>query len=193
MLGFGVALAAMNLTFYEAIDRIPLGAAVTLEFVGPLTVAVLGSRRALDLLWVTLAAAGILALADLGGGSIDALGAGLALLAGVFWGSYILLSERVGQVFPGGAGLALAMLLGALVLLPVSSAIPYSLELEALRRLPSGVFGVLMSTEPAMAALAGVVVLGEGLSTRELVAIALVVVASAGAARRAARETMPRD
>jgi len=217
VLGFGVALAAMNLTFYEAIDRIPLGVAVTLEFTGPLTVAVLGSRRALDLVWVTLAAAGILLLADLGGSGIDALGAALALLAGVFWGSYILLSERVGQVFPGGAGLALAMLVGAVLLLPVgvleaggalldarvlavgalvammSSAIPYSLELEALRRLPSGVFGVLMSTEPAMAALAGLVVLGEGLAAREAVAIGLVVVASAGAARRAAREAVPRD
>lgn len=217
VLVFGVALAAMNLTFYEAIDRIPLGVAVTLEFAGPLTVAVLGSRRALDLLWVVLAAAGILLLADLGGGGVDPLGAGLALLAGVFWGSYILLSERVGRVFPGGGGLALAMLVGSVLLLPVgvagagtslldirvlalgalvammSSALPYSLELEALRRLPSGVFGVLMSIEPAMAALAGFVVLGEDLATREGVAIALVVIASAGAARRASREVVPRD
>jgi inner membrane transporter RhtA len=214
---FGVALAAMNLSFYEAIDRIPLGVAVTLEFAGPLSVAVLGSRRPRDLLWVTLAAAGILLLADIGGGSIDALGAGLALFAGVCWGSYILLSARVGQAFPGGSGLALAMALAAALLLPVgvvdaggalldprvlaagavvammSSALPYSLELEALRRLPTGVFGVLMSMEPAVAALAGLVVLGEVLHAREWVAIALVVVASAGAARFATADSVPRD
>jgi inner membrane transporter RhtA len=214
---FGVALAAMNLTFYESIDRIPLGVAVTLEFAGPLTVAVLGSRRPLDLVWVTLAAAGILLLADIGGGSIDALGAALALLAGVFWGSYILLSARVGRAFTGGSGLALAMALGSVLLLPVgvldagdalldpgvlavgafvammSSALPYSLELEALRRLPTGVFGVLMSMEPAVAALAGLVVLGEVLHAREWTAIALVVVASAGAARFATAESVPRD
>lgn len=217
VLAFGVALAAMNLGFYEAIDRIPLGVAVTLEFIGPLTVAVAGSRHARDLLWVTLAAAGILLLADLGGGSIDPLGAGLALLAGVFWGSYILLSARVGEAFPGGAGLALAMAVGTVLLVPVgvvgagsalldptvivvgagvammSSAIPYSLELEALRRLPTGVFGVLMSMEPAVAALAGLVVLGEVLHAREWVAIAMVVAASAGAARFATRETVTRD
>lgn len=217
VLAFGVALAAMNLGFYEAIDRIPLGVAVTLEFIGPLTVAVAGSRRPLDLLWVTLAAAGILLLADLGGGSIDPTGAGLALLAGVFWGSYILLSARVGNAFSGGGGLALAMGVGAVLLVPVgmvgagtalldptvlvvgaavammSSAIPYSLELEALRRLPTGVFGVLMSMEPAVAALAGLVVLGEVLHAREVVAIALVVVASAGAASAASGERVPRD
>jgi inner membrane transporter RhtA len=217
VVSFGVVLAAMNLSFYEAIDRIPLGVAVTLEFAGPLTVAVLGSRRPLDLVWVTLAAAGILLLADLGGGSVDALGAALALVAGVFWGTYILLSERLGRVFPSGSGLALAMTVSAALLLPVgvagagadlldarvlavglvvammSSAIPYSLELEALRRLPSGVFGVLMSVEPAMAALAGLVILGQGLKAREVVAIGLVVIASAGATRRAAKEAIPRD
>jgi inner membrane transporter RhtA len=153
----------------------------------------------------------------LGGGNIDALGACLALVAGVFWGSYILLSARVGKVFPGGSGLALAMAVGAVLLLPVgvagagsdlldvrllvlgalvavlSSAIPYSLELEALRRMSTGVLGVLMSIEPAMAALAGLVVLGEVLHAREVVAIALVVVASAGAASFATAETVPRD
>jgi inner membrane transporter RhtA len=144
-------------------------------------------------------------------------GAGLALLAGVFWGSYILLSARVGQAFPRMEGLALAMIVGSVILLPfglagggadlldphvlaiglavamLSSAIPYSLELEALRRLPTGVFGVLMSMEPAVAALSGLVVLGEVLHAREWAAIALVVVASAGAARFATQETVPRD
>ena len=214
---FGLSLAGMNFAFYAALDRLPLGVAVTVEFVGPLAVAVAGSRRVLDLVWVLLAAAGILLLADLSGGGSDALGMALALLAGAFWAAYILLSARVGQSFPGGSGLALAMVLGAAVLLPfgvaeggsaliepgvlaggaavalLSSAIPYSLELEALRRLPARVFGVLMSLEPAMAALAGLVVLGELLGAREIVAIALVVVASAGAARTAEATPPPRD
>jgi inner membrane transporter RhtA len=212
---FGVALAAMNLSFYASLDRIPLGIAVTFEFVGPLAVAVFGSRRPRDLVWVALAAAGILLLSDFGGASLDGLGVALALLAGAFWAAYILLSARVGQVFPGGAGLALAMLVATLPLAPVgiadagsellvpwilalgtavgvlSSAIPYALELEALRRLPVGVFGVLMSLEPAVAALAGFVVLGESLATREVAAILLVVAASAGAARGAT--VAPRD
>ncbi len=196
----------MNLAFYEAIDRIPLGVAVTFEFVGPLGVAVAGSRRALDVLWVVLAAAGILLLSDFGSTDLDPTGVALALLAGAFWAAYILLSVRVGRAFPGGGGLALAMVVAGAVLLPVgvadgggelllpavlatgaavavlSSVIPYSLELEALRRMPQSVFGVLMSLEPALATLAGWVVLGQGMTARELVAVMLVVAASAGAA-----------
>jgi inner membrane transporter RhtA len=215
-IAFGLVLAAMNLCFYASLDRIPLGIAVTFEFVGPLGVAVFGSRRPLDLLWVALAAAGILLLSDFGGGGgLDGLGVALALAAGGFWAAYILLSARVGQAFPGGTGLALAMLVATVPLAPVgiasaggellvpwillvgaavgvlSSAIPYTLELEALRRLPVGVFGVLMSMEPAVAALAGFVVLGEELATRELAAILLVVAASAGAAYGA--NVAPRD
>jgi inner membrane transporter RhtA len=206
---FGLSLAGMNLAFYEALDRIPLGIAVTFEFVGPLGVAVFASRRALDLLWVVLAAAGILLLSDFGGARLDGLGVALALVAGGCWAAYILLNTRVGRLFPGGGGLALAMVVAAVPLAPVgiaeagtdllvpwilgvgaavgllSSAIPYTLELEALRRLPAGVFGVLMSLEPAMAALAGFVVLGEELAAREVVAIMLVVAASAGAAHGA--------
>ena len=202
---FGVSLAAMNLSFYEALDRIPLGITVTLEFVGPLGVAVLASRRRLDLVWAALAAGGILLLSPLPAGSLDALGAGLALVAGCFWGAYILLSARVGRAFSGGDGLALAMSIGAVLLVPagiagagselldagvlavgcagavLSSAIPYSLELEALRRLPEGTFGVLMSLEPAVAALAGFVLLGQDLAALELASIALVTAASAGA------------
>ena len=212
---FGLVLGAMNLAFYASLDRIPLGVAVTFEFIGPLGVAVFGSRRPRDLLWVALAAAGILLLSDFGGSDLDALGVALALFAGVCWGAYILLSARVGQAFPGGTGLALAMIVATLPLAPVgiadaggdllvpwvlavaaavgvlSSAIPYALELEALRRLPVGVFGVLMSLEPGMGALAGFVVLGQELSTREVVAIGLVVAASAGAARSA--KVAPRD
>jgi inner membrane transporter RhtA len=212
---FGLTLAAMNFAFYSSIDRIPLGIAVTFEFVGPLGVAVFGSRRPLDLAWVALAAAGILLLSDFGGADLDGLGIALALLAGAFWAAYILLSVRVGVVFPGGSGLAVAMIVASVLLAPVgvaeaggellvpwilavgtavgllSSAIPYSLELEALRRLPAGVFGVLMSLEPAVAALAGFVMLGEDLAANEVVAILLVVAASAGAARGA--HVPPRD
>jgi len=206
---FGISLAGMNLAFYSALDRIPLGIAVTLEFVGPLGVAVFGSRRPLDLAWVALAAAGILLLSDFGGAGLDGLGVALALLAGAFWAAYILLSVRAGQAFPGGSGLALAMLVATVPLAPIgiaeggadllapavlavgiavgmmSSAIPYTLELEALRRMPAGVFGVLMSLEPAVAATAGFIILGEDLAAREIVAILLVVAASAGAARGA--------
>ena len=212
---FGLVLAGMNSAFYASLDRIPLGVAVTFEFVGPLGVAVLGSRRPLDLLWVALAAAGILLLSNFGSSDLDTLGVAFALLAGAFWAAYILLSVKVGQVLPGGQGLALAMVVGSVVLLPsgvadggsnllvpwilaaglavaiLSSAIPYSLELEALRRMPAGVFGVLMSLEPAAAALAGFVILGESLVGREIVAILLVVAASAGAARGAS--VAPRD
>ena len=213
---FGFCLAGMNFAFYSAIDRIPLGVGVTFEFVGPLGVALYGSRRPLDLLWVVLAGAGILLLADPGGG-FDGLGVALALLAGAFWAAYILVSARMGQTMPGGSGLALAMVAASALVLPfgiaeggadlldpvvlgiglgvaiLSSAIPYSLEFEALKRLPAGVFGVLMSLESAMAALAGFVVLGEVLDARELAAIGLVVVASAGAARGARRTPPVRD
>jgi inner membrane transporter RhtA len=212
---FGLVLAGMNLAFYSSLDRIPLGAAVTFEFVGPLGVAVAGSRRPLDLVWVALAAAGILLLSDLGTGGLDGLGIALALLAGALWAAYILLSARIGQRYDGADGLALAMVVGAAALVPVgvaegggellvpwilaaglavavlSSALPYALEMEALRRMPTGVFGVLMSLEPGMAALAGYVLLGEDLVAREIVAIMLVVAASAGASRSAA--IAPRD
>jgi inner membrane transporter RhtA len=212
---FGLSLAGMNLAFYEAFDRIPLGIAVTFEFVGPLAVAIAGSRRALDVAWVLLAATGIVLLSDFGTADLDALGVALALVAGGFWAAYILLSVRVGRSFPGGSGLALAMAAAAAMLVPfgvadgggellvpgiiavglavamLSSAIPYTLEMEALRRMPAGVFGVMMSIEPAVAALAGFIVLDEGLATREVVAILLVVAASAGAARNA--HVPPRD
>src|SRR3954463_9164970 len=212
----GLALSAMNLTFYEAIARIPLGIAVTIEFAGPLAVAIALSRRRLDGLWVVLAAAGILLLAR-GGGDVDTTGILLALLAAVFWASYILLSARAGQAFPGGSGLALAMVVGGVVLLPVgvagggsalldpgllaagagvallASAIPYSLELEALRRLPTQVFGILMSLEPAIAALTGFVILGEGLRGRDVIAILLVAAASAGASLSAPKPEQPLD
>jgi inner membrane transporter RhtA len=212
---FGLALAAMNLSFYTAIDRIPLGVAVTLEFVGPLGVAVAGSRRVLDLLWVVLAATGILLLAPLGlfgGMDLDPVGAAFALLAGCFWASYIFLSAHTGSAFPGGTGLVIALSVGAVALCPfgiadagyalldpglllagfgvamLSSAIPFSLELEALRKIPARVFGVLMSLEPAVAALAGLFLLGERLGIRAVAAVVLVTVAAAGASLFARRE-----
>ena len=203
---FGVALGLMNWSFYEAIARIPLGVAVTIEFAGPLLVAVLGSRRPLDVVWVALAAVGIVVLVDPVGGSLDPAGVAFALAAGVCWMAYIYLSKRTGAAFPGGTGLAIAMAVGALIVLPAgvlqadgalvqpdllgpalvvalaSSVLPYSLELEALRRLPESVFGVLMSLDPAIAALVGLVALDQALDVRDVVAIAMVVVASAGAA-----------
>lgn len=205
---FGLVLAGMNLSIYLSFDRIPLGIAVTIEFIGPLGVAVAGSRRLLDLVWVALAAAGILLLAPfgiLGDVDLDPLGVAFAVLAGCLWAGYILLSARTGQVFPGGTGLVIAMCVGTIVLLPVgvagagaalldpkllllgfaiavlSSAIPYSFEMAALRRLPARIFGVLMSLDPAVAALVGFLVLGERLEPRSIAAVLLVTVAAAGA------------
>jgi inner membrane transporter RhtA len=215
---FGLTLVAMNFSLYQALDRIPLGVAVTLEFAGPLGVAVAGSRRMLDLLWVVLAAAGIVLLAPLnvlGETELDPTGVALALLAGCFWAAYILLSARTGSIFPGGTGLVIALCVGTVALVPVgiasggaalldpklllagfavamlSSAVPYSLELEALRKLPARVFGVLMSLEPAVAALVGFVVLDERLGIRALAAVLLVTVAAIGASRFGGLE--PRD
>ena len=215
---FGLTLVTMNFCFYQAIDRIPLGIAVTLEFVGPLGIALLGSRRVTDLLWVSLAAAGIVLLAPgIGEDGLDAVGVAFALGAGVLWAAYITLSVRVGRAYSGPTGLVLAMAVGAVIALPfgiasagsallepellaaalavavLSAALPWSLELEALRRMPAHVFGVLMSLEPAIGALVGFVVLGERLGARAVVAIALVVIASAGAARGAVTTLAPRD
>jgi inner membrane transporter RhtA len=214
-IAYGLVLAAMNATFYEALSRIPLGIAVTIEFVGPLGLAVAGSRRPLDLAWVALATAGVVLLTAPGGGHVQVLGIALALLAGVCWAAYILLAQRVGAIFPGASGLTIALVVGSLVLVPfgvvsgggallrpdvlgrgaavalLSSALPYSLELAALRRMRASVFSVLMSLEPAVAALSGLVFLGQSLQPREWVAIVCVVVASVGATRR--RRVVPVD
>lgn len=200
----GVTLACMNLVFYEAISRIPLGVAVAIEFLGPLGIAVLGSRRWLDLVWATLAGAGVFLLAPFGG-SLDPVGVMLALLAAICWGAYIALASLTSRAFPGGSGLALAVTVGAVLLLPIGilqggialfnpsvlaigagvaligTVIPYSLEFEALKNMPPRVFGVLMSVEPAIAALIGFVLLNEQLDFRSLCAIALVTAAAIGA------------
>jgi inner membrane transporter RhtA len=203
---YGVSMAGMNLSFYLAIRSVPLGVAVTVEFTGPLLVALVQTRRVRDAVWVGLAAAGVLLLGLGGGpdGRVALGGLAFAFLAGMFWGAYILASARVGQVLPGLDGLAVALLLAAVIALPfggsgasraledprllaigaavalLSSIVPYGLELTALRRLPTRVFGVLMSLEPAAAALAGLVILGQRLAAHQLAALALVSLASAG-------------
>jgi inner membrane transporter RhtA len=206
VVALGIVLVSMNMAFYESIVRIPLGVAVTVEFLGPLGVATIGSRRPLDLLWVALAGLGVGLLAEGGTSGVHTLGLLLAALAGFFWALYILLSVPVGRLFPGASGLAPAMLIGALLITPwgiasagsslrdpqlvgaaagvglLSSALPWSLELEALRRLPTNVFGVVLALEPAIAALVGALFLDQHLAARAWLAIALVVIASAGAA-----------
>ncbi len=212
---FGVVLAGMNLAFYHAIQRIPLGVAVTIEFVGPLTVAVVGSRRRRDLLWILLAVLGILALLHGDTHALDPTGVLEALAAGALWGAYVVLSARLGRAFADGSGLALSMCVATVLAAPVgiaeagsgvlaphvlllgsavgvlSSAIPYSFEMEALRRIATHVFGVLMSLEPAMGALAGFIIVGQSLAARELAGILLVMVASLGASLGA--RTVPID
>ena len=210
VVALGVVLVSMNMCFYESLARLPLGIAVTVEFLGPLGVAVAFSRRPVDLVWVALAGTGVALLANAGGGgaSLSTAGLVLAATAGLFWALYILLSVRVGRRWPGPTGLAPAMLVGGLIALPwgvisagsnlgdaqlvgaavgvglLSSALPWSMELEALRRLPAAVFSVVLSLEPAVAALTGVVFLHEHLGARSWLAIGMVVLASAGAARR---------
>lgn len=204
---FGLLLGGMNYFFYEALVRVPLGIAVTIEFAGPLGVAVFTSRRRLDLVWALVAGAGIVLLARPGGDGVDPFGLLLIGLAAACWAGYILVAQRAGQIFGGARGLAMAMAVAALVplgpglhqagaelLVPglllaglgvalLSSVVPYTLETEALRRMPTNVFGVLMSLEPAVAALAGFLILEQSLAVIELAAIALVVVASVGVTR----------
>lgn len=213
---FGLSLAAMNGSFYESIARIPLGTAVTIEFLGPLTLAAVLSRRLRDLTWVGLAAVGVALLGLTGHGGttarLDPVGVGFALVAGVFWAGYILASARVGAAVPGHGGLAVALVVGALALSPLgmggalrtvssphllllaagtgllASVVPYTLELSALRRLPASVFGVLLSLEPAIAATAGWLLLGQDLGGWEVVAVAVVVLASVGSTLTARRD-----
>jgi inner membrane transporter RhtA len=206
---YGVILGLMNLTFYLALDRIPLGVAVTIEFLGPLAVALAGSRRWLDGLWALLAAGGVVLVTEAGTGGLDPLGIALALATGACWAAYILLTSALGRHSSDGGGLALGMVVAAAVAAPIgiveggaaliqpwvlaaglgvallSSVIPYSLELEALRRMPTKVFGVLMSLEPAIAALVGLLVLNEVLGSVQWVGVLLVVAASVGSVRMA--------
>lgn len=213
--GFGLVLALMNLCFYEAAARLPLGAAVTFEFLGPLGLAVAMSRRLRDLVWVVLAGLGVLLLSRGGLTDLDPVGVGFALAAGACWAAYIVLGARAGRRFPGIQALTVALVVGSIAILPVvsvsappelfapavlllglavalmSSAVPYSLELAALQRIPPRTFGVLMSMEPAVAALAGFLVLQQRLTPVQLFAIVLVVIASAGATRGTPPEREP--
>ncbi|WP_327280490.1 MULTISPECIES: EamA family transporter [unclassified Streptomyces] len=207
---FGLALGGMNILFYQAIDRMPLGPAAALEVLGPLLLSVVAARRVLSLLWAGLAVVGVFLLGRGGLDGLDWAGACFALAAGALWAAYIVFNARAGARFPRLDGLALAMGVAALMTLPpgigsaggtllrpevlglgaavavLSSGLPYALELLALRRLPPATFAVLMSLAPAIAALAGFLVLGQTLSALECLAIALVVAASAGAVRTGA-------
>ena len=212
VLAYGAILGSMNLCFYLALARIPLGIAVTIEFLGPLTVALAGSRRWLDAFWAVLAAGGVVLLME-GGGDLDLVGSLFAIAAGTCWGLYILAGAALGRHTTEGHGLALGTAVAALLVVPVgvadagtatliqprvlaaglgvallSSVIPYSLDLEALRRMPPRVFGILMSLEPAIAALIGFIALQESLHWSQWIAVVCVVAASAGATRSAHAE-----
>ena len=206
---FGISLGVMNFSIYQAFARIPLGVAVTIEFLGPLAVAVAGSRHLRDVGWVVLAATGVVLLTQGGHGHLNLTGVLFAGVAAACWAAYIVLSSATGRRFPGSSGLAIAMVVAAVLVTPpalvaggramfrpavlgigvaigvLSSVIPYRLELESLRRMPMRLFGVWMSMEPAVAALIGLVMLGQRLSVLEWVAICCVMVACAGAARGA--------
>jgi inner membrane transporter RhtA len=201
---FGLALAGMNLCFYEAIDRIPLGVAVTVEFSGPLALALIGSRRVTDAVWAVAAGVGVALLASGAGNHLDPVGLALAGLAGLGWIAYILLSKETGRRFDALTGLTMAMVAGSIAILPVgivaggshlldpdvlglgalvavlSSVVPYSLELVALRQVTPRAFGVMLSLDPAVATAAGLALLGQHLTPREWVALSLVVGANLG-------------
>ncbi|WP_217229107.1 EamA family transporter [Streptomyces anulatus] len=207
VLAFGVAMGGMNTLFYQALDRIPLGIAVTLEVLGPLALSVFASRRLINLVWAGLALVGVVLLGGGGFDRLDPVGAAYALGAGAMWAAYIVFSARTGRRFPQADGLALAMVVAAVLSLPLgiiesgaklavpstvalgaavallSSVLPYTLELMALRRLPAPTFAVMMSLEPAIAAGAGFLILDQALSATDALAIALVIGASVGAVR----------
>lgn len=205
---FGVVLVSMNAFYYLALERIPLGLTVTIEFFGPLGVALWQSRRPLDLLWVALAAAGI-ALLNPFSGDLDRVGLIYALVAGSCWAAYIILGQNIGGKLPGAQGLTLSMLVGAIVMTPISfnpvitnveygigllaavgvaflsSVVPYTLEIEALRRMSTKQFGILMSMEPAVASVMGWLILSEYLSSTQWLAVLLVMSASYGVVKYA--------
>jgi len=201
---YGLCLGAMNLIFYLAIQRIPIALAVTLEFIGPLLVAIIGSRRLIDYCWVLLAATGIILIAPWSNNRIDALGVLFALLAGALWAAYIVLGGKISKIMNGGQAVSTGMLFAAILILPfgfyenglvnltpklfgmgialalLSSAIPFTLEMKALGQLPPRTFSILMSLEPAAAAICAFIFLHENLSFYEILAVVCVVIASAG-------------
>ncbi|ALJ00447.1 EamA family transporter [Rufibacter tibetensis] len=203
-LTYGTCLGAMNLVFYSAIKRIPIGLGVTIEFTGPLALALLGSRKPLDLLWVLLAGLGIALIAPWQGG-VDAVGVALALLAGGLWAGYILLGGKVSKIMGSGDAVTVGMLFATAFVVPfgvmggglaamdghlllvgvavalLTSALPFTLEMGALRQLPSKTFGILMSLHPAFGALSGLLFLGEYLTLSQWMSISCVIAASVGA------------
>jgi len=211
VVAFGIAMGGMNTLFYQAVDRIPLGPAVTLEVLGPLVLSVAASRRLVNLVWAALALGGVVLLSGGGFDRLDPVGAAYALGAGAMWAVYIVFSARTGRRFPQADGLALAMVVAAALSLPLgimeagskllvpstlglgiavallSSVLPYTLELMALRRLPAPTFAILMSLEPAIAATAGFLILDQALASTDALAIALVIGASMGAVRSQGR------
>ena len=204
LLVYGLSIAAMNLFFYQSINRIPLGAAVAIEFVGPFAVAALASRRLCHFAWVALAALGIVLLSPLSGVDLDPLGVTFALLAGAVWALFIILSGRLGKRIPGHDGLAIGMTIAAMTMIPfavpvvaelvssplillsglgvavLSTTIPFSFEFEALQRLSTRTYGVLVSLEPAVAVLIGALLLGEHLGIQGMIAATCVVIAAIG-------------
>jgi len=220
VLPYGVVLGVMNLVFYESLARIPLGLAVTVEFIGPLGVAVFGSRKPIDVVWVVLAGAGIALITPwTAGGGADPVGVGLAFAAGVCWALYIVIGQRLSHLLSGGTAVSVGMLVATCGVVPyaaavggfarltagtfaagagvalLSSAIPYTLEMIALKALPARTFGILMSVEPAVAALVGLAFLREILSPTQWLAVTLVIAASAGSTltSRVAPEPRPAD
>ena len=204
LLVFGICVAAMNFFFYQAIDRIPLGAAVAFEFAGPLGVAAFSSRRLSHFAWIALAALGIVLLSPLSGVSLDTLGIIYALLAGAGWATFIVLASRVGHRVSGNDGLAIGMIIAAITMIPfvipvagtllitpmallaglgvalLSTTIPLILEFNALKLLSTRIYGVLVSLEPAVAAMVGALVLGERIGLQGILAVTCVVVAAIG-------------
>ncbi|WP_055092008.1 EamA family transporter [Flavobacterium aquidurense] len=208
---YGLSLGAMNLIFYLAIERIPIGLAVTLEFIGPLLVAIIGSKRLIDYCWVLLAAVGIALIAPWTNDRVDILGVVFALLAGGFWAAYIVLGGKISQIMNGGQAVSTGMLFAAVLILPfgfyenglanltpklfgmgialalLSSAIPFTLEMKALGQLPPRTFSILMSLEPAAASICAFIFLQEKLIFTEILAVVCVVIASAGSTLTAKR------
>ena len=211
---YGLSLGAMNLIFYLAIERIPIGLAVTLEFIGPLLVAVIGSKRLIDYLWVLLATAGIVLIAPWSNNGIDLLGVLFALLAGAFWAAYIVLGTKVSKIMKGGDAVATGMLFASILIVPfgisenglnnltptflylgialalLSSAIPFTLEMKALAQLPARTFSILMSLEPAAASIFAFIFLQEYLTFNEILAVVFVVIASVGSTITSKRTTI---
>ncbi|MFV8378005.1 DMT family transporter [uncultured Flavobacterium sp.] len=201
---YGLSLGAMNLIFYLSIERIPIGLAVTLEFIGPLLVAVLGSKRTIDFFWVLLAAAGIVLIAPWSNNGLDILGVVFALLAGALWAAYIILGGKISKIMKGGDAVTIGMLFASILIVPfgilgnglsnltpqllglgvalalLSSAIPFTLEMKALGQLPARTFSILMSLEPAAASICAFIFLQEYLTFNEILAVIFVVIASAG-------------